>query len=712
MTHITHTASSVRIRRFHAQGSALIVAFPEDGLPEVLHWGADPGVHAERGLSELRRAARRQVTPSAFDEAWPLTILPTERDGWAGRPALAGSRQGAPLFPAWRTIEIDEDERGFRLTAEGAGLRLHSEMGFDAHGVLRVTHRVTNIGPFDVALAALDATIPVPARAGEVLDFTGRWIRERAPQRRPVAMGSFARETRRGRTGHDSPLLMVVGEPGFADRSGEVWAVHLAWSGDSVYRTDRLPEGVNAIGAGELLRADEIVLAPGDEFEAPTAWFAWSDAGLDGMSARLHASIRARAGHPRSTRPVMLNTWEAVYFQHSLPPLLALADAAAAVGVERFVLDDGWFLGRRDDSTSLGDWFADPEVWPEGLHPIIDHVRSLGMGFGLWVEPEMISPGSRLEAAHPEWVLGPVDHHPRAWRHQQVLDLARPEAFAYVRDRLDALLTEYPIEFLKWDQNRDLIEAVHAGRAGVDAHTRATYALLDALRKRHPGVEIESCASGGGRVDLGILEHTDRVWASDTNDPIERSRIQRGTEMLLPPELIGSHVGPGTAHTTGRTTDLRFRASMTLFASAGIEMDITRLEADEREMLAAWIAEYKRLRPLLHGGELVHGATGDRGTSLTGSVSADRRWALYRLSREETAEWSVPPLLMLPGLDSALDYRVRVIPSLSAEQHDAVPVAWIADGQIEQPGALLASVGLRVPQLRPGSALVIEVTAA
>lgn len=711
MTHITRTAAAVRVRRFHARGSAVIVAFPEEGLPEVLHWGADPGENAERGLRDVPRATRRQVTSSAFDEAGPATILPTERDGWAGRPAFAGSRQGEPLFPAWRVVEIDEDDFGFSLTAEGDGLQLCSDVRFDMHGVLKVTHRVVNVGPGNVSLSAFDATLPVPARASELLDFSGRWTRERSPQRRPVSMGSFARETRRGRTGHDSPFLTVVGEPGFGDRSGEVWAVHLAWSSDSVYRTDRLPEGFNVIGAGELLRADEIVLAPGDEFAAPTAWFAWSDAGLDGISVRVHAAIRARETHPRTARPVMLNTWEAVYFQHSLPQLIALADAAAEVGVERFVLDDGWFLGRRDDSTSLGDWFVDPQMWPHGLHPIVDHVRTLGMGFGLWVEPEMISPGSRLEAAHPDWVLGPADHHPRTWRNQHVLDLARPEAFAYVLERLDALLTEYPIEFLKWDQNRDIVEAVHAGRAGVHAHTRATYALLAALRERHPGVEIESCASGGGRVDLGILEHTDRIWASDTNDPLERSRIQRGTELLLPPELIGSHVGPSTAHTTGRTTDLRFRASMTLFASAGIEMDITRLEADERAILAGWITEYKRLRPLVHSGELVHGATGDGGTSLTGSVSDDRRWALYRLSREDTADWSVPPPVALPGLDSALDYRVRVIPSLSAEQHDVVPVQWVADGEIQQPGALLTSVGLRVPQLRPGSAFVIEVTA-
>ena len=709
-----HSRSRARrdVARFHSAGSAIIAAFPEDGLPEILHWGADPGPQAPEVLVALDDAHRRGRSNSALDTDWPLTILPTERDGWQGRPALAGSAGGAPLFPGWTVRHLDRDDSGFSLVAEADGLVLRSEVRFAAAGVLRVAHSLENTGAAPVSLAALEATMPVPARASDMLDFGGRWIRERAPQRRPAAMGSYARESRRGRTGHDAPLLTILGEPGFADRRGELWGVHLAWGSDGVHRVDRMPEGPCVLGVGELLRPEEVVLATGERFDAPEALFVWSDAGLDGLSSRLHSFVRARETHPRSPRPVMLNTWEAVYFRHALQPLVDLADAAAAAGVERFVLDDGWFLGRRSDDAALGDWIVDPDVWPNGLHPIVDHVTGLGMGFGLWVEPEAISPDSELARAHPDWVLGPADHAPRTWRDEQVLDLARPEAYAYILERLDALLTEYPIEFLKWDQNRDLLEAVHAGRAGVDAQTRALYRLLDELRERHPGVEIESCASGGGRIDLGILAHTDRVWASDTNDPLERSRIQRWTELLVPPELIGSHVGAAVSHTTNRWTELRFRMAMTLFASAGIETDITRFTDEEREQLAAWIAEYKRLRPLVHTGELVHDATADGGSQLTGSVSADRRWALYRLVREETSEWAVPPALTLPGLEPALEYRVRVLEGLSAERtRDIDPAPWLAAGGTRLTGALLGTVGLCAPLLAPGSALVIEVTA-
>ncbi|WOF22485.1 alpha-galactosidase [Microbacterium betulae] len=697
---------------FRAGGAALIVAFREDGLPEVLHWGADPGEVAEEGLRALAGASARQASSSALDLPWPLTILPTERDGWAGRPGLSGTADGAPLLPGWRVTDLGSDERGFTLTAEADGLVLESGLRLDDAGVVRVDHRLVNASAAPVALAALEATLPLAERASELLDFGGRWTRERAPQRRPLAMGSHARESRRGRTGHDAPLLAVAGTPGFGDRSGEVWAVHLAWSGDAVYRTDRLPEGRSVLGAGELLRPGEIELGPGESFSAPTTWFVWSDAGLDGVSARLHRSLRARDGHPRTARPVVLNTWEAVYFAHDLGPLTALADAAAEVGVERFVLDDGWFLGRRSDRSGLGDWEVDPEVWPDGLHALIDHVRRTGMGFGLWVEPEMVNPDSELARAHPEWLLAPPGRAARSWRHQHALDVARPEVAAWLLGRLDALLVEYPIEYLKWDHNRDLLEAVHAGRAGVDAQTRAVYALLDELRRRHPSVEIESCSSGGARVDLGILARTDRVWASDTNDPVERSRIQRWTELLLPPELIGSHVGPAHAHTTDRVTDLRFRMAMTLFASAGIEADVTRFSEAERSQLAEWIAEYKRLRPLVHTGELVHGETSDEGAALTGVVASDGSHAVYRLARETTGEWAVPPALRLPGLAPDATYRVRVIPALTAARFlDAESVPWIADGEVVLPGALLGAVGVRTPLLAPASALVVEAVA-
>ncbi|MET0352507.1 MAG: alpha-galactosidase, partial [Plantibacter flavus] len=564
-------AESTRpVRRLHVLrggGVALVLATAVDGLPEVLHWGRDVGPVPDTDVDDLLLALGRPVTPSGFDVPWPLTVLPTERDGWEGRPAIAGHVDGEPLVPRWRDVDVDVDVAidTAIVNARSEHLTLTSTFALDGAGVLRVRHAVTNAGRPLVHLDALDATLPVGERVAEVFDLAGRWTRERTPQRRALTHGAHARESRRGRTGHDAPTLLVLGTPGFTDDTGELWAVHLAWSADSVHRHDVLAEARPVLGAGELLRPGEVVLAEGETFTSPDAVFVWSDAGLDGLSDRLHDSIRARPGHPVRPRPVVLNTWEAVYYRQELAPLVALAETAADVGVERFVLDDGWFLGRRSDGSALGDWRVDPTVWPDGLGPLVDHVRRLGMEFGLWFEPEMVSPVSELAAAHPEWLLQRPDDDVRTWRNQYVLDMADPDARAHVLDAMSAVIREHHVDFVKWDQNRDVVHAVHAGRAGIDAHTRGVYALMDELRLRHPWLEIEACASGGARADLGVLERTDRVWASDSNDAVERLPIQRWTELLLPLELIGSHVGPEVSHTTRRHLDLDFRMAVSLF---------------------------------------------------------------------------------------------------------------------------------------------------
>jgi alpha-galactosidase len=412
----------------------------------------------------------------------------------------------------------------------------------------------------------------------------------------------------------------------------------------------------------------------------------------------------------------VLNTWEAVYFDHDLDRLLALARTAARIGVERFVLDDGWFRHRRDDTAGLGDWFVDEGVWPNGLHPLFDEVRQLGMQVGLWVEPEMINPDSGLARAHPDWILGPAGTPPPLARHQQVLDVSRPDAAEYLLARLDALVSEYSIDFLKWDHNRDLAEAVDpvTGQARVHRQTEAAYRLLDRLRERHPGLEIESCSSGGARVDFGILDRTDRVWASDTVDAIERQAIQRWTSLLLPLELIGSHVGPPVAHTTGRAVPLGFRCLTSLFAHAGIEWDITTAGDDDLERLAAWIDLYKELRPLLHTGDVVRADLEGTGALLHGVVAADGSEAVHAVVRLTTAAEASLGAIGLPGFDPDAVYRVRLRGDfVDLSQRQASP-PWCAaaatdDGFVVS-GAVLSRVGLHMPVLLPGEGFLLHST--
>ncbi|MFD6695864.1 alpha-galactosidase [Micromonospora aurantiaca (nom. illeg.)] len=724
--------------------TSLVLDARGPGLPRVVHWGADLGPLPDEDLPAVVDATVPPVVPSSFDTPTVLSLLPEASAGWSGRPGLAGHRDGRDWSTAFRLTGLDVyDEPAapspallggaplhapgvnkgpflssgrveVRAADPGAGLSLTVEITLDAAGVLTLRHRLRNDGDGRYEVRELTPVLPVPAVATELLDLTGRWCRERAPQRHPWPMGAWVREGRHGRTGHDATLLLVAGTAGFGFRHGEVWAVHTAWSGDHVTAAERRPTGESTLGGGELLAPGEIVLGPGEEYATPLLYAAHSADGLDGLSDALHTHLRSRTSHPRTPRPVTLNVWEAVYFDHDLDRLRTLADRAAEVGVERFVLDDGWFRGRRHDQAGLGDWWVDGEVWPDALQPLIDHVRGHGMQFGLWVEPEMVNPDSDLFRAHPDWVLQAPGRLPPPWRHQQVLDLAHPDAYAYLLERLDAVLSEHDgLAYLKWDHNRDLTEAGHAGRPGVHAQTLAVYRLLDELRARHPDVEIESCSSGGARVDLEILRRTDRVWASDCNDALERLSIQCWTGLLLPPELIGTHIGPERSHTTHRVHDLSFRAVTALFGHHGIEWDITAIDAGERAELAAWVALHKRLRPLLHTGRVVRVDHPDPAVQAHGVVAHDRNHAVYAVSRVATSAAQVPGAVRLPGLDPQRRYRVRppagVPEPALLELSPPGWLAWPGDG-ITVSGSVLGTVGVQLPALHPEQALLLEVT--
>ncbi len=702
-----------------AAGVSLVLDAVGPQLPCVLHWGADLGPLDADALTALAAASRPPVPGSAIDAPVLLPVLPTEDDGWSGTPGISGHRAGAGVTPQLvldAPVTVDGTE--VTATASGGGLTVVLTLVLDEHGIVRVRTRVRNTGEGHYDLASVLPLLPVPPQAAEVLDLSGRWCRERFPQRSVLQHGTHLRAARRGRSGHDFPLLMTVGTRGFGFRAGETWSVTVAWSGDSVHLAERLPEGAgvgaSVLGGGEALRPGEVRLAPGEECLSSETLFVWSGDGLDGASRRVHRALRSRPAHPRSERPLVLNIWEAVYFDHDLSKLLQLADAAASIGVERYVVDDGWFGSRRDDTSGLGDWHVSPDVWPDGLAPLFDHVRSLGMQVGLWFEPEMVNPDSDVVRAHPDWVLTP---RARGWRGQLALDLAHPDAYAYLLERIDSVVGEYEVDFVKWDMNRDLHVAEHVlpdgTRApGVRSQTLALYRLLDELRARHPRLEIESCASGGARVDLGVLGHTDRVWTSDCNDAVERQAIQRWTGLLLPPELMGAHVGPAESHTTGRVLSLPFRCATALFGHAGLEWDVTTCSADELDLLRRWSALYREQRGLLHGGDVVRADLDDPGALLHGVVAPDLSRALYGYVRLTTAPDAVPGRVRLPGLDRDRTYTVRVRDDLDGPDgpaHQAGPPPWCT-APVRLPGSVLTDVGLPMPVLHPASALLIEVS--
>lgn len=703
-----------------AGGVSFVVDARGGRLPRVLYWGADLGGLGAEAVDALAAASAPPVVSGPVDVIIPPSVLPEQWAGWLGTPGLSGHRDGRDFSAKFTTIRVDQEEVSdpvaHRLVVDAVdeqsrlGLRIEIEM--TASGLVRVRATITNNDTeLDYTLDALLPALPVPPRAQQVLDFAGRHLRERSPQRHTFTQGTHQRDNRRGRTGADATLLLLAGVPGFSFESGDAWGVHVAWSGNHRTLAERGPEGVGVLAGGELLLPGEGRLAPGDSYTSPWLFASWGN-GLNDLSARFHEYLRARPHHPSAHRPVVLNTWEAVYFDQDVSVLTELADLAAEVGVERFVLDDGWFRHRRDDTAGLGDWYVDEQVWPDGLGVLVGHLRAAGMRFGLWFEPEMVNVDSDLARAHPDWILSAGHRLPIEERHQQVLDLANPEAFEYVLARMTCLISEYGIDYIKWDHNRDLVEPGRTAdrRAGVHEQTLATYRLIDTLKARHPGLEIESCSSGGARADLGILDRTDRIWGSDCIDALERQQIERWTGLLLPPEMIGSHIGSPSAQTTGRRHGLAFRAGTAFFGNLGVEWDLRTASPADRRALAEWIRLYQRHQVLLHTGRVIRVDHPDPALQVHGVVATDRSEALFVFVSVATSEFTRPGLVRTPGLDPEAPYRVTPV-GLTADISAFVGRTgppWWSDG-ITLPGRVLALHGVQIPVLFPERLAIVHI---
>ncbi|WP_371782311.1 alpha-galactosidase [Streptosporangium subroseum] len=702
-----------------AGGTSIVVAVDGGRLPRILHWGPDLGEVGDDALAYLRKAALPAIGDSAVTYPQPVPVLPQPAEGWLGRPGLVGDDDGRRWAPKFRDAthraEDATDGPVLRSTAHDPeyGLAVDLEIQvLAASGLVRQRVRIRNDAATPYRVGSLELALPVPSDASEILDLTGRWALERVPQRRPFHVGEWVRASRGGKPGLEHTLLLVAGEAGFGFRHGAVWATHLAWSGNQVLAAERTPAGTRHLTAGEVLLPAEVVLGQGDSHRSPWQYGSWGT-GLDELAARFHRHLRSRPEHPRSPRPVVLNTWEAVYFDHDLDTLTALAERGAEAGAERFVLDDGWFLGRRDDTSSLGDWTVDADIWPEGLEPLVARVRELGMDFGLWFEPEMVNLDSDLAREHPEWIFD-AGHGPGlASRHQHVLDLGHPGAYARLFERMSALVGSLGIDYIKWDHNRYLLDAGHtpSGRPGVRTQVEQVYRLMAELKAAHPGLEIESCASGGGRIDLGVLEFTDRVWPSDCNDPHERLEIQRWTGLLVPPEMQGTHIGAGESHTTHRTHPLDYRAEKALWGHLGVEVNLLTADDETLAVLARWIAFHKEHRELLHSGEVVHAELADAAFRLEGVVAGDRGEALYAFSVVERPSTWPPGRIRLPGLDDERDYTVHAVHPGSAPAAGTVLPPWQRDG-VTLPGRVLRLVGVEAPSLDVDRSVLLRVVSS
>jgi alpha-galactosidase len=494
------------------QGKTLVIACPKEGSPELAYWG---NILPETTSIECLYLAQQMAVPQAMlDQPATMSLVPEAGRGWLQSPAVEAHAKDRPVWATcWSLIEVVERDDHVCITLEDsvARLVLELEIGLLPSGVLRQQLRLTNQGLADVIVQRLACTLPVMSHLTERLGFYGRWCQE-FQQERSDWQSTWLQENRSGRNSHANFPSVIVGEKGFGEQQGDVIGAHLAWSGNHRLKADYTMEGHRYLQAEALYLPGEIVLSKGESVSTPEFLASHSGAGLNLMSQYFHQEARQRLQITKP-RPVHLNTWEAFYFDHDVEQLKALAKEAADVGVERYILDDGWFRGRNDDTSALGDWFVDQTKYPDGLMPLIHYVKGLGMEFGLWFEPEMVNPDSDLFRAHPDWVLQLPQYNAVLGRNQLVLNLAKPEAYHYIRERLFSLFNDYPIDYVKWDMNRDYTQP--SGDIAPQAHAQieALYRLLGELNHTFPNIEIESCSSGGARVEFVFFSFYKRFLA-------------------------------------------------------------------------------------------------------------------------------------------------------------------------------------------------------
>ncbi|WP_127502082.1 alpha-galactosidase [Actinoplanes solisilvae] len=516
------------------------------------------------------------------------------------RPFLGADLGIAAQVLNWRLVSVTEQD-GLRaeLVDDVTGLRVELRWRFaPGTDVVERWAVVHNDGAAAVSVTRLgSAGFNIPSPAGVDISYLcGQWSQEFTPASTTLTRGRFAIGSEQGVTGHQFASTIAVAN------GQATYGIGLAWTGSWQISVDVDAAGLARVRAGRSLEGAPITLAPGESVTTPVAAGVYSADGHDGVARQWHAYER-RLARP-ATRKVIYNSWEATTFDVTAEAQLALADVAAELGVETFVVDDGWFVGRHDDHGGLGDWTPDPAKFPDGFGAFVHAVREKGLEFGLWVEPEMVNPKSALYAAHPDWVYETAGRERSTIRQQYLLNLGREDVFEFVRDTLDGLLRDYPITYLKWDFNRPRTEADRNAQDVDGAHVHNLYRVLDFLRANHPGVTIEGCAAGGARVDLAMAARTDMLWPSDNTAPLDRLLIQWGFLGAHAPHLMSSWVTDAAGMFDDRPRSLAFRFVLACAGVLGIGADITRWGDAEKAEATEWVATYKRVRDVITRGEV------------------------------------------------------------------------------------------------------------
>ncbi|WP_432047698.1 alpha-galactosidase [Streptomyces asiaticus] len=581
---------------------------PDGPWAELDAWGP---LGVETGPSALDWSHRTHfITPA---DAAPAEYLPYGLRPFTGADLVA-ARPGAERGVWWAFAGAAEEPGSLRLTFTDDVLGLRTTLCYATVPGTDVIHRWTELtctGDEELWLERFDsAAVNVPVTAGARLTYlAGQWSQEFQRTQLTLSRGTFTMGSHQGVPGHAYAPWLAVQDA--ADPDGApAYGMALEWPGNWHLTAEAEPGGAVRIRAGRVPHEGRVRLVPGDTLTTPRLACAFSAEGLDGLSRVWHRYERRLTGE-RLHRPrkVLYNSWEATSFDVDAAGQLELAKAAADIGAELFVVDDGWFTGRADDTGGLGDWYPDPVAFPRGFGRFVAEVRALGLDFGLWIEPEAVSPGSALYAEHPDWVYRIEGRPARLVRHQLLLDLGRTDVQDFVIATLDRLLTGHDISYLKWDMNRPPTErgrpgAGPADRLDLDAQHVAGYLrVLDRLRTAHPGVTVEGCAGGGARVDHATIARTDVVWPSDNTAPLDRLAVQYGFLHAHAPHVMSSWVTDAPGVFDPRPRSLAFRFVTAMCGVLGIGADLRRWDAGQRAEAARWIARYKEVRDVIHLGE-------------------------------------------------------------------------------------------------------------
>lgn len=590
----------------------------------------------------------------------------------AGKPALSG----LPATYCERVDEVDTLEIDLRDPVSGLLVTLSYSVWRDRDAISRSV-RATNGGSAPITIRKiLSVSLDFADSSYSLLHLSGAHCREREAWFRPLAPGSQGVESRRGASsGQQNPFIVLVareadGVSRAGETSGEVFGFSLVYSGNFVAAVEVDPFDCARVSMGLSPVNFSWILKSGETFQAPEVAMVRSGSGLGAMSRTYHDLYRerlCRGSFRDRVRPVLVNNWEATYFNFDEKKLLALAAKAKEADLDLFVLDDGWFGARDDDKTSLGDWYVDRRKLPGGLASLADGVRSLGLDFGLWVEPEMISERSELYRDHPDWALRAPGREPVRGRDQLVLDLSRVDVQEYLIGVLKAAFFEAKVAYVKWDMNRHIVETFSAlarpETQGEISHRYmlGLYRVLEEVTASFPNVLFESCSGGGGRFDPGMLYYMPQTWTSDNTDAIARVAIQAGTSLAYPASSMACHVSAVPNHQLGRVTSLATRGNVAMAGAFGYELDLTKLTDDEIAEIRGQVARYKSIRETVLFGDLyrLRDPWDDQKFSAWMNVSKDRRSAVVTLA------WTFPqpnPSVMrlrLAGLDPALSYEME-----------------------------------------------------